>query len=190
LHELDEDYEGKTEVDGEDYNVEPNDEGARPFRAYLDVGIKRTSTGSKVFAAMKGACDGGLDIPHNEKRYAGYDTASKELDSEAFQRYIMGGHVQDYMENMRDEEPEKFAEHFAKYIEEGVGPDDLEELYPSVHEAIREDPDHEKKEREAPAEKKRWKMVKMSYEEKKANLKAKLLALKADADADEDEDDE
>jgi large subunit ribosomal protein L5e len=39
-------------VTGEDYNVEAG-EGARPFKANLDVGIKRTSTGAKVFAAMK-----------------------------------------------------------------------------------------------------------------------------------------
>merc|ERR1719376_1165511 len=32
----------------------------------LDVGLARTSTGAKVFAALKGAVDGGLDIPHSE----------------------------------------------------------------------------------------------------------------------------
>ena len=63
---LDEEYVGQEEVTGEDYNVEAG-EGARPFKAFLDVGIKRTSTGAKVFAALKGACDGGMDVPHNEK---------------------------------------------------------------------------------------------------------------------------
>merc|ERR1712137_1148592 len=28
----------------------------------MDVGLARTSTGARVFAAMKGACDGGLDV--------------------------------------------------------------------------------------------------------------------------------
>ena len=57
-------YEGQSEATGEDYNVEYMGDGARPFRAFLDVGLTRTTTGNRVFAAMKGALDGGLDIPH------------------------------------------------------------------------------------------------------------------------------
>ena len=40
-----------------------------------------------------------------------------------------------------------------------------------VHEKIREDPLPEKKEREAPEEKQRWKAVKLTYEERKNKLK-------------------
>lgn len=174
---LDEEYTGLEESTGEDYNVEAG-ENARPFKAFLDVGIKRTSTGAKVFAALKGACDGGMDVPHNEKRFAGYDKDSKELDSEVLQKYIMGEHVAEYMSEMRDEEPEKYNEHFSSYVAEGIDPDDLADLYPSVHEAIRENPEHEKKARSKPADAKKWKTVKLTYEQKKANLKSKLLALK------------
>eukprot|EP00239_Pterosperma_sp_CCMP1384_P010833 CAMPEP_0197866334 /NCGR_PEP_ID=MMETSP1438-20131217/44153_1 /TAXON_ID=1461541 /ORGANISM="Pterosperma sp., Strain CCMP1384" /LENGTH=293 /DNA_ID=CAMNT_0043484893 /DNA_START=421 /DNA_END=1302 /DNA_ORIENTATION=+ len=174
---LDEEYEGQDEVDGEDYHVEAGEE-ARPFKCYLDVGIKRTSTGAKVFAAMKGACDGGLDIPHNEKRYAGYDKDSKELDTEVFQKYLLGGHVAEYMQEMRDEEPEKYESHFAKYLAADQDPDELEELYPEVHSKIREDPVHEKKARSKPSDAKSWKMPKMSYEQKKKNLKERLIALR------------
>lgn len=57
-------YEGVSEADGEEYHVES--EGGQPgaFRCYLDVGLARTSTGARVFGALKGAADGGLDIPH------------------------------------------------------------------------------------------------------------------------------
>ena len=41
------------EATGEDFNVEEVDDGPRPFSALLDTGLKRTSTGSKVFAALK-----------------------------------------------------------------------------------------------------------------------------------------
>ena len=34
------------------------------FRCFLDVGLARTSTGARLFGALKGALDGGLDIPH------------------------------------------------------------------------------------------------------------------------------
>lgn len=61
---LDELYKGCEEVNGDEYNVEPNDEGPGAFRCYLDVGLVRTTTGARVFGAMKGAVDGGLNIPH------------------------------------------------------------------------------------------------------------------------------
>ena len=70
---LDGAYEGNTEVDGSLFMVEDNDEGPGAFHACLDVGLARTTTGAKVFGAMKGAADGGLDIPHSEKRFPGYD---------------------------------------------------------------------------------------------------------------------
>lgn len=56
-------YEGVTEANGEEYSVEYTGDGARPFRAFLDVGLTRTTTGNRVFAAMKGALDGGIEIP-------------------------------------------------------------------------------------------------------------------------------
>merc|ERR1712154_317866 len=53
---------------------------------------------------------------------------------------IFGGHVGEYMEYLEEEDNTKYQEQFAKYIEEDVEPDGLEELYEGVHEAIREDP--------------------------------------------------
>jgi hypothetical protein len=41
------------EATGEDYNVEAAEDGPRPFTCLLDTGLKRTTTGSKVFAALK-----------------------------------------------------------------------------------------------------------------------------------------
>ena len=35
-----------------------------------------------MFAALKGACDAGLDIPHSVKRFPGYDKEEKKLDAE------------------------------------------------------------------------------------------------------------
>jgi hypothetical protein len=81
----------------------------------------------------QGALDGGLDIPHNEKRFVGYDASSKEYDAEIMKKYIFGGHVGEYMEEMAEEEPEKYQAHFAKYLEEGLDDcDALEEMYSEV----------------------------------------------------------
>lgn len=57
-------YTGTTEVTGDEYNVEELDSGPGAFRCYLDTGLMRTTTGARVFGAMKGAVDGGLNIPH------------------------------------------------------------------------------------------------------------------------------
>ena len=53
-------YEGCTKVDGEHFEVEDLDDGPGAFHACLDVGLARTSTGARVFGAMKGAVDGGI----------------------------------------------------------------------------------------------------------------------------------
>jgi len=46
-------YEGVEEADGEEYRVEAEDGERRPFTCVLDTGLKRTSTGSKVFSVLK-----------------------------------------------------------------------------------------------------------------------------------------
>merc|ERR1712003_172204 len=146
---LDDVYEGNTEVDGEvvsteydkkTYYVEEVDDDKRPFRALLDVGCKPTTTGHRIFGALKGAADGGLDIPHSEKRFPGYDRDAKEYDADMHRERIFGGHVSEYMEYLEEEDNQKYQEHFAKYIDEDVEADGLEELYEKVHKAIREDP--------------------------------------------------
>ncbi len=140
-------YEGNTEINGEYYEVEANEEGPRPFRAYLDVGLRRTTTGSRVFAVLKGAADGGLAIPHSENRFPGYDVSGKSLDAETLRSYIFGGHVADYIEYLKEEDDEAYRRQFAKYIAEGVEGDDLEDVYAKAHEEIRANPLPEKKER-------------------------------------------
>jgi large subunit ribosomal protein L5e len=169
-------YKGCEEPDGEDYNVEAAEEGPRPFYCLLDAGLKRTSTGSKTFGALKGALDGGLDIPHNEKRFVGW-TKEEGLEAEVLKKYIYGGHVAEYMEEMEEEDPEKYNRHFAKYIDEGLDADSLEDLYTKVHEAIRANPLQEKAKRNKPAAAKRWQPAKLTYDERKERLKAKLATL-------------
>jgi len=137
-------YKGNTDVNGEDYSVTQLDDGPRPFCALLDVGLRRTTTGSRVFAALKGACDGGLDIPHSEKRFVGYDEEGKKLNAEVLKKHIFGGHVADYMKKLNEEEPEKYKTIFSRYVKAGVKPEGLEAAWKKVHAAIRSDPSYTK----------------------------------------------
>lgn len=187
-------YQGQTEVNGEDYLVEADGDGPRPFSCLLDVGLARTSTGARVFAAMKGACDGGLDIPHNEKRFPGYSNGDKKLKADVLRKYIFAGHVAEYMQNLIEEDEETYQNHFAKYIVHDINPDNMEETYQKVHAAIRADPTFvATKKPENPVHKKLSK-TKLTLSQKKAKVALKKKYLKAKAaqggDDAEDEDEE
>ncbi|GKY93259.1 hypothetical protein MPSEU_000293500 [Mayamaea pseudoterrestris] len=190
---LDETYEGNTEVDGQiitteyekkKYYVDEVDEDKRPFRCLLDVGCKPTTTGCRIFGALKGAADGGLDIPHNEKRFPGYDRESKEYDADTHRERIFGGHVGEYMEYLEEEDNAKYQEHFAGYIASDVAADGLEDLYESVHTKIREDPSPSEKKEYTP-DKKYKRKSKLTWDERKARVQAKKDAKKAELEADE-----
>ncbi|CAL9197892.1 unnamed protein product [Musa hybrid cultivar] len=187
--EMDEEYQGNVEATGEDFSVEPG-ESSRPFRALLDVGLVRTTTGNRVFGALKGALDGGLDIPHSDKRFAGFKKDEKQLDAEVHRKYIFGGHVASYMKTLTEDEPEKYQAHFSEYIKKGIDPDDMEEMYKKVHAAIRADPTAVKSTKPPPKEHKRYNLKKLTYEERKAKLIERLNALNASAGADSDDDEE
>merc|ERR1711939_48626 len=164
---LDTKFPGTEEVDAEFdecyvHNEEDGEDGPAAFHALLDVGLKCTTLGSKLFAAMKGAFDGGLEIPHSEKKFFGYDAESKEYSAEDHRERIFGGHVRDYMESMEADDPDKYKDHFSQFIKAGIGCDDLEELYGKVHAAIREDP------------------TPNISEKKKPEINTDLLALKRD----------
>lgn len=137
---LDKTYVGDEEHSGEFSLTEQVEDAPRPFKVFLDVGLTRTTAGARVFGALKGASDGGLYIPHNGKRFPGWDIESEELDAETLQKYIVGGHVAEYMEELADDDEERFRQIFKSYIDDGVEADAIEDIYTSAHEKIRADP--------------------------------------------------
>lgn len=183
-------YEGSVEVSGEAFHVEPAEDGNAPFKALLDVGLKRTSTGCRVFGALKGATDGGLDVPHNDRRFPGTKKEGKEYkpDPEVHRKYIFGGHVAEYMTKLKDEDEEAFNTQFGKFVEGGVEPDSLEEMYKGAHAAIRADPLKKRdplelgsfKKREEPkkegGETKKYNKERISVSQRKNRIQQKLKA--------------
>jgi len=166
---LDKMYAGNDNIDGSYYCVEDADDGPGAFRCCLDVGLARTSTGAKVFAAMKGAVDGGLDIPHSEKRFPGYDNEANELNADVHRKHIFGVHVADYMRHLQEEDEEAYKRQFSRFIKHGITADSLEAMYKKAHSAIRADPTHK-----APAkkdvQKKRWNAKKIGLEARRAKV--------------------
>ena len=70
------------EADGSDFDFQElcikKDLGYKPFTCYLDLGLVRATRGNRVFAAMKGAIDGGINIPHNPKIFPQKKEKKKE----------------------------------------------------------------------------------------------------------------
>jgi large subunit ribosomal protein L5e len=185
---LDETFTGVEEADGE-YTLteaaEEDGEERRPFKAFLDVGLARTSTGARIFGAMKGASDGGIFVPHSENRFPGYDIESKELDAETLRKYIYGGHVAEYMETLADDDEERYKSQFQQYLDDDIEADGLEDLYTEAHAAIREDPfkkpegaGSKKSKDEWKAESKKHRATKLSKAEKEQRVKEKIEELR------------
>ena len=144
---LDTAFVGKKEATGEEYHVAEDFEGERrPFRCVLDIGLARTTVGARVFGALKGAADAGLDIPYSVKRFPGFtggDKGNKEGDYKAnvHKDRIMGKHVAEYMKSMAEEDQESYKAHFAEYLKQGITADKVEAMYKKAHAAIRAKPD-------------------------------------------------
>ncbi|XP_074165570.1 large ribosomal subunit protein uL18-like [Sminthopsis crassicaudata] len=173
---MDKIYEGQVEVTGDEYNVESIDGQPGAFTCYLDAGLARTTTGNKVFGALKGAVDGGLSIPHSTKCFPGYDSESQEFDAEVHCKHIMDQNVADYMHYLMEEDEDAYKKQFSQYIKNNITPD-MEEMDKKAHGGIRENLVYEKKPKRE-VKKKRWNCPKMSLVQKKdrvAQKKASFL---------------
>lgn len=142
---LDGNFKGIGEINGKEYHVEDEDNERKPFKVILDVGLMQTSVGARCFAALKGAADGGLHVPHSTKRFPGYKPpeergAEPDYDAEAHSDRIFGKHVGEYMEMLEEEDPTKYEAHFAKFIAAGIGGGELPNVYKKAHAAIKADP--------------------------------------------------
>ena len=81
--------------------------------AILDIGLRSPIKGSKIFAALKGAVDAGLEVPHGDFIFPEDER-------------IRGEHVANYAESL---DAEEVAKKFSKYFERGLNPKDLPENF-------------------------------------------------------------
>lgn len=90
--------------------------------AVLDIGLKSSTKGARVFAALKGAVDSGLYVPHGDKILPTDER-------------IRGEHVAAYAESLSDEE---VKQRFSKYIKNGLSPKDLPNHFEAIKQKIEE----------------------------------------------------
>jgi len=93
--------------------------------------------------------DGGLHVPHSIRKFPGYvDPEEKggepQYDTAAHLERIMGAHVSEYMSMLEEEDQERYKIQFAKFLENDLEADSLEDMYKECHSKIRENPVFEK----------------------------------------------
>lgn len=93
---------------------------AKVKKAILDIGLQRSTKGNAVYAALKGAVDGGLEIPHSDEI----------LPDES---RIKGEHIANYAKQL---EKEKYQKQFSAYLKKGLKPEEIVKHFEEVKAAI------------------------------------------------------
>ena len=92
-------------------------------RAFLDVGLHIPSKGTRIFAALKGVIDAGVEVPHSE------DILSDE-------GRISGKHIADYAGQLASE-PEVYKQKFSEYLSKGSRPEEIPDHFSVVKDKIK-----------------------------------------------------
>jgi large subunit ribosomal protein L18 len=85
--------------------------------AVLDIGLVAPTKGAKVFAALSGVLDAGVDVPHDEEKMI------KERNE--------GQHIADYGKSLGDDS-EMYSAKFSKYLGQKLSPEKLPEYFAKV----------------------------------------------------------
>ncbi|RLE49579.1 MAG: 50S ribosomal protein L18 [Candidatus Methanomethylicota archaeon] len=92
-------------------------------KAVLDIGLATPTKGSRVFAALKGALDAGMEIPHGEEMLPDEDR-------------ILGRHIADYAHKLMEYNIEEYNRRFSRYLSNNLPPEKLPEHVEEVKNKI------------------------------------------------------
>jgi large subunit ribosomal protein L18 len=92
-------------------------------KAVLDIGLQSPSQGGRIFAALKGIIDAGVNIPHKE-------------DILPSEERILGNHISRYAKELSSKSEEE-SHIFSKYILKGLNPQDLPSHFSSVRKRLK-----------------------------------------------------
>lgn len=152
---------------------------------FLDIGLKRSSKGAKVFIAMKGAVDSGLNIPYSCKIFPGFKKGddNETFDSTLLQEKITGKILKNYMELLFKENQELYNKQFSDFIKLKVDSSNIVQLYESAIEKINNftyqlKENTVKSNNKFKEEAKKYQLTKLSLEDRKLNIKNKLETIK------------
>lgn len=106
--------------------------------------MARTSTGNRVFAVLKGAADGGIWVPHSNRRFPGFKKTEDgdQYDPKVHRTRIFGAHIDHIMAGVK-KNGDRYKLQFSKWDEtlKKSGAGTVEKLYTKIHAEIRKNPD-------------------------------------------------
>jgi large subunit ribosomal protein L18 len=91
--------------------------------AILDTGLYRSTPGSRIYAAVKGAIDSGLKVPIDESM----------LPQE---RRLQGYHIADYAKLIKAKAPEQYEKQFSKMLTAKFEPEQMVEHFQEAKKRI------------------------------------------------------
>ena len=91
--------------------------------AMFDLGMHVPTPGSKVFAALKGALDSGLQVPHDDKILPKTER-------------LNGSHVAQYAASLKEEDEKAYTSRFSGYLAKGLDPEQIPDHFNSVKQEI------------------------------------------------------
>ena len=92
-------------------------------KAILDIGLHRPVRGCRVFAVLKGAVDGGLDVPCDPSIFPDEDR-------------IRGVHIAEHARLLAEKDPLAYERLFSQYLSRGLRPEELPQHFDEVKERI------------------------------------------------------
>jgi large subunit ribosomal protein L18 len=94
--------------------------------AVLDIGLKSSTKGSKLFAVLKGLSDAGLEVPHSD-------------DPLPAKVRIGGLHIADYAKKLSGE-MDIYKKTFSGYLKRGLKPEEISGHFEQVRQQIQSAP--------------------------------------------------
>jgi len=93
-------------------------------RAILDIGLAKATVGARIFAALKGAVDAGLQVPCDGSVMPSTDRTN-------------GGHIVEYAGKLQEADPAAYERRFSQYIKD-LKPEEVTKHFAQVKEKIDE----------------------------------------------------
>ena len=91
--------------------------------ALLDIGLKSSSKGSKLYAVLKGLVDSGLQVPHSPDNLPTDDR-------------LAGSHVSTYAKSLYSEAADEYKKTFSGYLSRGLKPEELSSHFKLIREQV------------------------------------------------------
>lgn len=90
--------------------------------AVLDLGLQTPMSGGRLFAALKGAVDAGMNIPHDPEALPSNDRVS-------------GKHIAEYAKKLKTDN-EKYSKQFSRCLKEKMNPEDMPKVFEETKKKI------------------------------------------------------